>query len=66
MEEMVPHLANPTKPFEVQTIGRLLIKDEHPLAFERRRHYLLGFRFAVKTEKIANSYFQSQKKISAM
>ena len=28
------------------------------------RHYLLGSKFVVKTDNIATSYFQSQKKIS--
>ncbi|KZV44482.1 hypothetical protein F511_37664 [Dorcoceras hygrometricum] len=28
------------------------------------RHYLLGARFIVKTDNIATSYFQSQKKLS--
>ncbi|GKD28386.1 reverse transcriptase [Tanacetum coccineum] len=28
------------------------------------RHYLLGFRFVIKTDNIATSYFQTQKKLS--
>ena len=29
------------------------------------RHYLLGSKFVVKTDNVATSYFQSQKKITA-
>jgi len=28
------------------------------------RHYLLGSRFVVKTDNVATSYFQTQKKLS--
>ena len=28
------------------------------------RHYLLGSKFVVKTDNVATSYFQSQKKIT--
>nr|GEV65398.1 hypothetical protein CTI12_AA187700 [Tanacetum cinerariifolium] len=96
MEEPVLRLSDVTMPFELHTdtsditIGGVLMKDGHPIAFESRklnetkrkymvqeqetttvahylriwRHYLLGSRFVIKTDNIATSYFQTQKKLS--
>ncbi|KAE8699155.1 hypothetical protein F3Y22_tig00110584pilonHSYRG00049 [Hibiscus syriacus] len=50
-------------------IGGVLMQEGHPVAFEsrklndtERRHYLLGAHFTIKTDNVATSYFQTQKK----
>jgi len=95
IEELIPSLPDLSKPFELPTdgfdlaIGRVLIQEAHPIAFERQkpndterrytiqeremtavihylctwRHYLLESKL-IKTDNVAISYFQTQKKLT--
>nr|GEY17469.1 reverse transcriptase [Tanacetum cinerariifolium] len=70
MKEPVLRLPDVTIPFELHTdasdfsIGGVLMQDGHPIAFESRKLNETEKKFMIKTDNIATSYFQTQKKLS--